>query len=161
MAKTACLTLAGVLCCAMLTAPALADELTYVNGRFGTQFTLPAHMFDQIAPPPENGDGITFTGGDGALLSVFGSHNAFGETARQMRDRLERDRTASGDSVTYRASGQSWLVLSGYTDELIYYERHELAPQGTIHSVIILFPPEARPRYEPFIDEFAARLARR
>lgn len=159
MASAARFTVAGLVGMAMLATPALADELTYVNARFGTQFTLPAHMFTQIAPPPENGDGITMTGENGTVLAVFGAFNALGETARQMRDRIEQGRKTAGDSVTYRASGENWLVVSGHAGDLIYYERHEFGADDTIHSAAILFPSEMRARFEPLVEQFARRLS--
>jgi hypothetical protein len=52
----------------------------------------------------------------------------------------------SGESVTYRQRGRSWVVVSGYRGEQIYYRRANLACGGGRWHVIELNYPGADKR---------------
>lgn len=157
MARIAAAALAAVLA-VVSSGSAIADQLTYENARFGTVFTLPAHMFTAIDPPPVNNDGIRFLSDDGAVLSVFGQFNVFDETPEQMRQRLAGYRAENGESVTYEAAGDDWLVLSGFSGADIYYERYEFGRDGVIHGAVLVHPAADKARYQRLVESFAERL---
>lgn len=157
MARIARAALATVLAAAT-AGIALADELAYQNSRFGTGFTVPAHMFTAIDPPPGNNDGIRFVSDKGAALSVFGQFNVFDETPAQMRQRLAGYHAENGESVTYEAAGEDWLVLSGFAGADIYYERYEFGRDGVIHGAVLVHPGADKARYQGLVESFAERL---
>lgn len=139
--------------------PAAADMLTYENSRFGTSVTFPLDVFDQIEQAPENGDGRTFSSEDGAELSIFGSNNAEGLTPDGLIDRLTGVGQDSGMPVEYKASGNSWAVVSGYDGDTIYYERHEFGANDIIHTVSMRYPRDLRDEYDPLVKPIVRSLS--
>lgn len=134
---------------------ALADQFipigggwqTYVNDRFGMRFDYPADVFAP-GPPPQNGDGQAFASPD-ASLQVFATHNVLDETPASMK----RDMVGMKDyeNVTYSPSGNTWLVLSGYRGEAIFYEKYFFTG-GVISAFAIEFPAASKPFYAPIIE---------
>ena len=135
--------------------PALADRFlpaadgwqTYVNDRFGMRFDYPAGIF-AAAPPPDNGDGRTFTSGD-ATLQIFAFHNTGGENAGSLKARLIG--SEGYENVTYSPSGGSWLVISGFRGDDIFYEKYFLAG-GVISAFGMEFPAARKPYYAPIVE---------
>lgn len=138
---------------------ALADALRYENTRFGTRFVVPAHMFNAIDPPPGNSDGIRFVSANGATLSIFGQFNALDETPVQMQERLAGHRADQGQSVTFEATGENWLVLSGSAGSDIYYSRYEFGGDETIHGAILVHPATDAATYQNLVESFDERLS--
>ncbi|HEX2257314.1 MAG TPA: hypothetical protein VHG92_11555 [Afifellaceae bacterium] len=135
--------------------PAAADQFipsgggwqVYVNDRFGTSFSFPADIFTP-SPPPENGDGRRFVAPD-ATLEVYAWHNAENETAASLKRRLVG--SDGYTDVTYSPTGRSWLVLSGYRGDNIFYEKYFFR-SGTVHGFGIEFPAQEKPFYAPIIE---------
>ena len=120
---------------------------TYVNNRFGTQLSYPADLFSPDAAS-ENGDGRRFVAED-AQLEIFGWDNAEGETASSLRERLVG--TQGYENVTYNRSGGSWLVLSGFRGDNIFYEKYFFR-NGTIQAFGMEFPEDEKPFYAPVVE---------
>jgi hypothetical protein len=120
---------------------------TYVNDRFGIRLDFPPDVFEP-EPPPENGDGRGFRG-ENAALQVLGFHNVDGDTPQSIKSRLA---DAEGyEDVTYSPSGDSWLVISGFRGDRIFYEKYFFS--GGIVSVLGLeFPAEEKPFFAPLIE---------
>ncbi|ORE97811.1 hypothetical protein [Aurantimonas sp. 22II-16-19i] len=136
---------ASSLAAAVLCGPALADEVTYQNQRFGTKASFPAEAFPEKLPAPVEGDGLAWASPDGAQLFIYARQNGGGETpASIIRDR------GKADDVTYKASGQRWAVVSGYRDGKIFYERY-IFRGDLIHSVAIRYPKNLRSRYDRLV----------
>ena len=135
--------------------PAAADQFipsgggwqVYVNDRFGTSFAFPADIFTP-SPPPENGDGRRFVAPD-ATLEVYAWHNAENETAASLKRRLVG--SDGYTDVTYSPSGRSWLVLSGYRGDNIFYEKYFFRGD-IVHGFGIEFPAGEKPYYAPIIE---------
>jgi hypothetical protein len=121
---------------------------SYTNTRFGMSFEYPANIFALLDPPPENGDGRAFASAD-ALLMIFATHNTLNETPASMK----RDMVGMQDyeEVTYSPSGDTWLVLSGYRGDTIFYEKYFFR-DGVISAFAIEFPQERKPFYAPIIE---------
>lgn len=139
--------------------PASDRWADYVNARFGTALAYPANRF-RPDPPPDNGDGQTFRAQDGAVLLVFGQHNALDETVASLEAGKTDDDYAE---ITYRARGPKWLVLSGFRDiegvRSIFYEKYLFSPSGgVIHTMILTYPEARKDRYAPVIGRMAASL---
>jgi len=120
---------------------------TYVNDRYGMSFDYPADVFSAEAPP-ENGDGRTFKAGE-ATLQTFAFHNIDNETPASLKRRLVG--TEGYDDVTYSPRGQTWLVLSGFRGNRIFYEKYAFNG-GVISAFGIEFPADEKPYYSPIIE---------
>lgn len=131
---------------------------TYVNARFGMRFDFPADVFTPN-PPPDNGDGRTFNASD-AELQIFAWNNIEGETVASVRRRITG--REGYEDVTYSPSGQTWLVLSGYRGDTIFYEKYFFR-DGAISAFGMEFPVVRKPFYAPLIEriEDSFRAGRR
>jgi hypothetical protein len=120
---------------------------TYVNDRFGMQFDYPADVFTP-EDPPENGDGQTFTAED-ATLEIYAFHNTGRDTPKSLKKRMNG--TEGYENVTYSPSGKTWLVLSGFRSDHIFYEKYMFA-DGVISAFGVDFPKEEKPFFSPVIE---------
>ncbi|WP_206453519.1 hypothetical protein [Aurantimonas marina] len=136
----------------LASAPAMADEVTYRNERFGTSASFPSEAFPDQLPAPTNGDGLGWTSPEGAEIFIYARPNQGGETPKSViRDRAEVDK------VTYDKSGRSWAVVSGYRDGQIFYERY-IFRGDLIHSVSIRYPESLRATYDPLVGPVTMTL---
>jgi hypothetical protein len=131
---------------------------SYVNGRYGFRLDFPADVFTP-EPPPDNGDGRTFTSSD-ATLQVSAFQNLESKLPAALRDELVG--SEGYENVTYSPSGEDWLVLSGFRGETIFYEKY-FVDDAVISAFGIEFPKDRKPFYAPIIerieDSFRARRA--
>jgi hypothetical protein len=155
--------LVAVLMGSLLVAPApdaVAETWKhYVNARFGTAAEYPADRF-RPGSPPDNGDGQAFTAADGAELRIFASYNVNDYSPAEQETFL---RGAGSDytDVTYRATGKSSLVLSGYRGDSIFYEKYIFAGRkgdGEIHALTVTYPRDAKAVYDPIVARMARSL---
>ncbi|GGD16630.1 hypothetical protein [Aureimonas glaciei] len=133
--------------------PALAEDMTYRNERFGTVATFPREAFPEAQPEPVNRDGRAWTGPNGAELFIYARANRGGETPST----IIADRAAD-DTVTYKKGGKRWVVVSGYRDGKIFYERY-IFRGDLVHSVAIRYPERARTRYDPLVGPITLSLS--
>jgi len=134
--------------------PAIADRLvprgdgwqTYVNDHFGMQFDIPADF--RPAAPPEDGGGRSFDKGN-ALIYIFASQNTDGDTPASFQRQMAG--TQGYEHVTYSPAGQSWLVISGFRGDRIFYEKYFFR-DGLISAFGMDFPKEDKPLYAPVIE---------
>lgn len=140
---------------ALAAAPALADTLTYRNSRFGTTITFPAELFEQRMEPPANGDGMTWTSAGDASLAVYGANNALGLDPEGLANQVAGN---GGVEITYRRVGSNWVVLSGFEDGLIFYQRFEFGADDVIHGLLLKYPEAQRSIFDPLIADIAGSL---
>ena len=119
----------------------------YVNDRYGTSLVFPANIFTP-AEPPENGDGRRFHSED-ATLEVYAWENLDGESATSLKRRLVG--SEGYEEVTYSPTGRSWLVLSGYRGDNIFYEKYFFSGDE-IHGFGMEFPASEKPNYAPIVE---------
>ncbi|MBZ8133957.1 hypothetical protein [Afifella sp. IM 167] len=139
----------------LMAVPALADDFvpaaggwqTYVNARYGTRVDFPASVFTPT-PPPENGDGRRFNAAD-AAMEVYSFHNTMDETPASLEARLTGGKGYR--NVTYSPRGNSWLVLSGFRGDTIFYEKYFFRG-GVISGFGMEFPKARKPFYAPMIE---------
>jgi hypothetical protein len=151
--------LAGLLLLAGACEAAAETWKVYANARYGTIAEYPADRF-RPGRPPDNGDGQGFTAKDGAQLSIFGSLNINNETPATYEQFL-RSGSSDYQNVTYRASGSNWLVLSGYRDDTIFYEKYLFAKGkdiDVIHGLVVTYPRAAKAVYDPIVARMAQSL---
>ena len=135
--------------------PALADQFEdlgggwrgYVNERFGTRLVFPS-IFSP-AEAPEAGDGRRFHSED-ATLEVYAWENQDGETAASLKRRLVGSQGYT--DVTYAPAGRTWLVVSGFRGDNIFYEKYFFR-NGQIHGFGMEFPRDTKPLYAPIVEE--------
>lgn len=141
----------------VLTSSVLADSITYKNARYGTQITLPARLFTQIAPPPANGDGITLTHPDGGSIAIYAGHNALGDTPRTAAESL-RNETGVDFTITYDRVADDWLVQSGFEGDMIFYMRLEFGDDGIVHGFLMKWPESQRAKYDDAVGPIGQSL---
>lgn len=111
---------------------------TYTNERFGFSVCYPSDLLRPEAAP-DNNDGRTFIGSNGAKIAAWGSLNAMDWTlavsARQDEQRLAND----GGKVTYKAIRKGFYVISGRKGDQIFYNRTALA-NGKFSTVELTYP---------------------
>jgi hypothetical protein len=139
-------------------APAAESWKLYVNARYGTAAEYPADRFHP-GRPPDNGDGQAFTAADGAELRIFAHWNIDDDRPGNYETSLR-----SGDSdyadVTYRATGNNWLVLSGNRGASIFYEKYIFTKgkNSAIHALTVTYPRDAKAAYDPIVARMARSL---
>lgn len=128
--------------------------LTYSNDRYGTTIDYPALFKPQ--PPPDADDGRTFKSADGARFTVSASYGGIDSSLADYQSFIEQN-IASGSTITYRARGGNWFVISGTRGADIFYERHALTHHGEMtEDFVITYPAVLRKIYDPI----AARMAK-
>ncbi len=129
----------------------------FANARFGTVIDYPARF--KALPPPENGDGQAFEAIDGGRLTVSAFHNVNDDTPQSFERFLRGGETGAYASVTYRAAGPDWLVLSGLRGGGIYYERIIFwSATGTVHHLVITYPAARKHAYDAVVGRLARSL---
>lgn len=149
--------LAGLLLAALPAALNAQTWSRYANPRFGTTAEYPAGKL-RAERAPDNGDGQSFVGRDGARLAIFGAYNVNNAGPPEYEKFL---RDSGGDSyaaVTYRASGADWLVLSGARGSQIFYEKY-LFRDHVVHGLVVTYPLSLKASYDPIVARIARSLA--
>ena len=151
--------LAGPLLVASAPEAAAETWKLYANDRFGTVAEYPADRFHP-GSPPANSDGQRFTAADGAELRIYASWNIDDHKPTTYETSLR-----SGDSdytdVTFRATGNNWLVLSGYRGDSIFYEKYIFVrgkDGGAIHALTVTYRRDTKPVYDPIVARMARSL---
>jgi len=128
------------------------DWVTYVNDRFGFSLRYPADVF---APERRSdaGDGEVFvaTQGHGRLL-VGAFENRDGHSVASYRDLIRRQSYADYE-VSYAPRGQTWFVLSGESNDKVFYEKVMFSCQGrVINSFALVYPIERKRQFDPIVE---------
>ena len=139
------------------------DWSRYQDPEYGFSAELPTGLFQTIDSEDTPGIRLVETGGD-AQLSLYG-----GPAEGMNRDTLEA-RLSSGEqigTITYRAGGDSWFVLSGFYEPFasengdIFYTKVLFSPDRQSFSAFeISFPAEDKPRFEPIVDRIEKSFTR-
>jgi hypothetical protein len=150
------LLLAAALVALATDASAQEAWTTYRNARFGTSVEYPTRF--RPGRPPENNDGLSLTAGDGATLSLWGSLNVMEHDVAGLEAFL-RENPKDGEQITYRASGNNWLVLSGTRGDRIFYQRHLFSHRSEIVNAFeISYPAALRASYDPIVGRLSRTL---
>ncbi|HLW90572.1 MAG TPA: hypothetical protein VKS78_04630 [Roseiarcus sp.] len=137
-------------------APASAETYrTYANPRFGATADVPSDWRSE--PPPENGDGLTFTSPDGtASVTVYGSLNIEDNAQTAMQRALQ---PSEGETITYRQSGKDWVVVSGVKGSQIFYHKSILVCRDQIwNDVDLEYPAARKSAYDALVTHIASSL---
>ena len=145
-----------LLTCFVLATPAQGREALlswapYVNERFGFSFQYPSGVFEPERRS-EAGDGEVFASvrGDGRLL-VGAFENADGHTVASYMNYI-RTESYSGYNIDYAPRGQTWFVLSGESDQDVFYEKVMFSCGGRIiSSFALIYPIASKARFDPVV----------
>ncbi|MCV0397707.1 MAG: photosystem II reaction center PsbP family protein [Rhizobiaceae bacterium] len=129
---------------------------TYSDPEYGYRIDIPTDLLE-----PEDGqDGrLVFRDPAGPVqLSVYAEENHDRLPLSEVAASLERSEWIR--EITYRRSGASWLVISGYYDlesgrgaDLVFYLKLMMSPDRSRYAVFAISYPEAeKPRYDPVVE---------
>lgn len=131
---------------------------TYANPRFGTTADYPADLFTLRDPPPENGDGQSFRTADGrARLSIYGAHNADGDTPQSYVDKYV---DLQGAVVSLKRVTARFYVVSGTRERSIFYERCNFpsVADGIVDCLTVTYPPQEKTAWDPVVTRLSRSL---
>lgn len=137
---------------------------SYIDPAFQFSVDLPLGLFEPLGQDDAPGMTLVESGGSGQL-SIYGGQ-AQGLTLDDFAERLSAGEQVR--TITYRAGGESWFVLSGdyaphgsSTEPLIFYTKVLLSPDGTSFSAFeISYDRDDKTRYDPIVDRIEGSLSR-
>ena len=131
------------------------DVATYRNDRYGFSLTYPAGTFT-AQPPPASEGGRVFVSRDGNARLLAGAlPNPDGMALRDYRT-LVLQQSYQGADVDYAPLRNTWFVLSGTRDGVIFYERVTFTCGGRlINSWAMLYPAAERRLYDRIVEQVA------
>jgi hypothetical protein len=142
-------TLLGFILLLPLLAKALAAPngwLTYVNPEFGTRIDYPAYLFP--TEPIATGTGITLSA-NGVYLEISAIR---WDGVATVDDLLQALNLAPGyEVVTYNPRGARWVVVSGYREDRVFYEKF-FVTNGSVQAFSFEYPIASRQLYDPLVE---------
>jgi hypothetical protein len=149
--------LLGVVLNVTVTAAAaqgLGELATYRNERHGFSLTYPAGTF--AAQPAPNDDGLVFLSRDGNARILAGAlSNDGGMNLRDYRA-LVLQQSYPGAAIDYAPMRDTWFVVSGIRDGVMFYERVTFTCGGRlINSWAMLYPAAERRIYDRIVEHVA------
>jgi len=142
----------------LLTGSALAagaqDFATYRNERHGFSLSYPAGTFAE--GPSPSADGGVFVSRDGNARLLAGAlPNDGGMGLRDYRAFVLKQSYPDAD-IDYAPVRDSWFVLSGTRDGMMFYERVTFTCGGRlINSWAMLYPATERQVYDRIVEQVA------
>ena len=136
-------------------AAAAQDVATYRNDRHGFSLSYPAGTFTPQQPPAGD-DGRVFVSRDGNARLLAGAlPNADGMSLRDYRS-LVLQQSYPGAVIDYAPMRDTWFVLSGTRDGIMFYERVTFTCGGRrINSWAMLYPAAERRLYDRIVEQVA------
>ncbi len=109
-----------------------------------------------LQPPDPNWHGKRLTSPDGRASLAISEDLASTDIAAYMRSVAERD----GERVTYQRRGQSWIVVSGFKGDHIFYRKAMLAcGNRSWHHISFDYPAAETRAYDRFVTRTEKALA--
>lgn len=130
------------------------DWSRYVNARFGTSASVPAH-FHPVSEAA-NGDGQVFIhpGGRGEIR-IWGGYNVMSDDMAGYRQERIHYLAGDGAEITYSPKGRNWFVLSGYQGGEIFYLKvmHGAGCSAElVHHISFRYPERDRELWDEIVD---------
>lgn len=104
----------------------------------------------KAVPPPQGSNARGFVSPDGNSKIVLYARPA----TRSLAAQLARLRRVQGGDITYEREGRTWIVVSGFLGNRIFYRKAMLACGGTAWHYLEFEYPAAQKRA---FDEFVTR----
>jgi hypothetical protein len=106
-------------------------------------------------PPPQGSNARGFVSPDGNSKIVLYAKPATRPVAAQ----LERLRRVRGGDITYEREGRTWIVVSGFFGNRIFYRKAMLACGGTAwHYLEFEYPAAQKRAFDSFVTRSSAAL---
>ncbi|MBQ8501953.1 MAG: hypothetical protein IJ494_06625 [Bacteroides sp.] len=136
--------------------PARPTAVTYKhrrNGRYEFGVYYPDFMTESKAS--ENGDGVTFTASDGAVLTAWGTYDVTGESLK------ERFRTEKKDA-SYSHIKDNWFVVSRPVagGKVNYTKTVFRADDDAFLTLSLTYPAKEQKKYEAVIEKIFGSFPR-
>lgn len=132
-----------------VTADSHATYKEYQNMRFGFQVWYPEGL---LIPQGEsdNGDGQKFQSKNRAVsMLVYGGHSFEATVESKFReDTISITGGHSVRQVTYKHKGDNWYVVSGFSEEKVFYQK-TIIVDGTIMTFYITYPSTKKKVWDP------------
>src|SRR5689334_9676119 len=118
----------------------------------GFRYSYPAEVFS-----PLKSDGKPYfhyfaSPSSDAKFMVGAWDNARGQSPEGLK-RWLIENVGGYDETTYRPTGRSWFVLSGYRGDAIYYEKVMFSCGGSLVNVFaVTYPVQQRNMYDPIVE---------
>jgi serine/threonine-protein kinase len=110
----------------------------------------------QLAPPDPNWNGKRFLSPDGA--SWFAAYTAAAEEAA-VAAHMKTLAFVDGETITYLRGERTWIAVSGFKGNRIFYRKAVIACGGTIWKHIAFeYPIELRHEMDRFVVSAATAL---
>jgi hypothetical protein len=108
-----------------------------------------------MVPPPHGSNEEGFISPRGDAWIVFKAKAARGPVAAQ----LAFLRTVRGGDITYEREGRTWIVVSGYKRNRIFYRKAMLACGGSAwHYLEFEYPAAGKRAFDNFVTRSSAAL---
>ena len=106
-------------------------------------------------PPPRGSNTRGFVSPDGNSKIVFYARPATRPVAAQMAGLMR----VQGGHITYERGGQTWIVVSGFFGNRIFYRKAMLACSGTAwHYLEFEYPAAQKRAFDEFVTRSSAAL---
>jgi hypothetical protein len=144
------------------SAQAPIDWATYDDTDYGFSADLPYGLFEPLEQDGGNGLTLVQTNGSGQI-SIYGG-DAAGLTLAGFEERLSAGEDVR--DITYRASGNSWFVLSGFYDQptgepLIFYTKVLLSSDRQRFSAFeVSYDRSEKPLFDGIVDRIEDSFTR-
>jgi hypothetical protein len=147
-----------LLAATLLTVSALAagaqDFATYRNERHGFSLSYPAGAFAQ--GPAQSADGDVFVSRDGSARLLAGALPNDGGLGLRDYRAFVLQQSYPGADIDYAPVRDTWFVLSGTRDGMMFYERVTFTCGGRlINSWAMLYPAADRQLYDRIVEQVA------
>jgi len=135
---------------------------TYDDTDYGFSAELPYGLFEPLQQDEGNGLTLVQTNGSGQI-SIYGG-DAAGLTLESFEQRLSAGEDVR--EITYRASGNSWFVLSGFYEQpkdepLIFYTKVLLSTDRQRFSAFeVSYDRSEKPQFDDIVDRIEDSFTR-
>ncbi len=144
-------------------AVALDEWSFYQDPEFGFTIEVPTGAMKQLSDAPR-GSRFRQVNGSG-VLDVYGGANAARLAPDEISAELQQNPQIA--EVTYRASGDQWVVLSGYYtrsdyegDDLIFYAKFMFnEDRSHLSAFEISYPEGERETFDPIVERLEQTLS--
>ena len=127
---------------------------TYKNDRHGFSLSYPAAQF--IALPAPNEDGRQLLSKDGKARLLVGTLANFDNKSLGAYRTFLMAESFAGAKFDYAPVRDTWFVLSGTRDGVMFYERVTFTCGGRlINSWALLYPAAERRTYDRIVEQIA------
>jgi hypothetical protein len=123
---------------------AQAEWVRYKDPRFGTSTLYPDDLFSERVTTQT---GAIFSGAGGSLEISAAHRDVY--SVQELRGLIAD--TRGYDHVTYSTHGQAWLVVSGFRDGDIFYEKY-FVRNGIVEGFALEYPTASRSIFDPVVE---------